>query len=96
MSYKQASKTEWQNDATKNGQWPGLEVINTGAFQRIADALEQIAPRYISLLRDVESMRERCDRYQQVSERLNRRIAGLKGAINRLKKAAGKGGRAKR
>lgn len=44
VSYKQASKTEWQNDATKNGQWPGLEVINTGALQRIADDAK---PRFL-------------------------------------------------
>ena len=73
-------------------EWTGLtrDDINAGSLQRIADACEKMASSY-------DQMREDRDWYKVQKEgavarqrQLERRIAGLRGYIKRLKKGGGK------
>lgn len=81
--YREASKLDWGVDASIS---LNLEHVQTGAVLRIADAVEKMASRYTALIDEAERLR-RYDREQRNAiNRLNRRIASLKGVITRQKK----------
>lgn len=90
MSYETASRTEWSNDDTKAGRWPGHEVIRTGALQRIADAVEVMSRKYTELLRECELLRQYRKADREYVERMRRTIAGLRGALTKAKRRRGK------
>ena len=86
-SMKDQSRLDWEDSTGK--EYIGDERIKLGCLMRIADATEKMAVNHISLMaeRDVylRWYNESCGRERKA----NRRIAGLKGCIKRLKKAKG-------
>jgi len=83
ISFKEASKINWQAvDANENG-YPGHERVQLGCLMRIADATEAMAKNYNSLLQEIEWK----------EQKLLKSNRSLKGRITKLKKqlaAAGK------
>ncbi|MEQ1644685.1 MAG: hypothetical protein ABL959_14650 [Pyrinomonadaceae bacterium] len=88
-THKELSKTNWSRES---GQWPGVEIIQSGALQRIADAAEimaesskSIAANYNRLLADKEWY-ERAYRERGVEiERLKHSRAGYMAALTKLR-----------
>ena len=87
MDLREASRDNYG----PTGHTPRLDDINTGALQRIADATEKMAERYISLLNEVEWFRRRLREVETINAHLRNRIAGYKAAITRMKRRQGGG-----
>lgn len=82
QSYKDASRSDWGRE----GGTSNLEELKFGLLQRIAESLEAMSKNYVSLLRDVEGLRESRDRAFERENRLERTISGLRGALTKAKK----------
>jgi hypothetical protein len=87
--YRELSKMDWVN------KWGSTEKedINTGSLQRAADALEKIAKAIEPTLKDYEMLKAMNARLEAkvrsleyVKRCYEKRIAGLRGAITKLKK----------
>jgi hypothetical protein len=76
---REDSKKEWQSAAT-------IEHFKVGCLQRIADAVEQMAVSYDTIIRD----RDRFERWYKEERERNKKLwhrnIGLRGAITRLRK----------
>jgi hypothetical protein len=83
--YRNESRKDWRSAALGN---PTLEQINTGTFQRIADACELMAKNHDALVRDRDWYKRRFEEANASSERLGRRINSLRGVITKMKRAA--------
>jgi hypothetical protein len=86
MNQREASRAEWRT----HGVPPCRDEINSGSLQRIADATEAMAESWIQL-------RNRADYYErlarenyEMSERLRRSCASLRGVITKLKRELGR------
>lgn len=82
-SYRDHSRSNWI--CSKEG-FPGVEKINTGSLQRIADATEAMAKNYISLQNSLEHYKNRCDRLEAENQHLRNSRAAIKAHNTRLKK----------
>lgn len=78
---RSASKAQYDSAGT-----PSLDQINCGSLQRIADAAEVMARRYVDLLKDVEQYRRWWNEERQTSAALARSNSALRGQITKLKK----------
>ncbi len=83
--YKEQSRFNWGANLEEK-QELNLDQINCGALLRIADAVEIISKNYSDLLADNEFYKKRTKEMYLEEKRLAKRIAGLQGYINRLKK----------
>lgn len=63
------------------------EEIRTGCLQRIADATELMAKSYSDVISERDYFKERAESLRQKLAVQNHRIAGLRGALNRIKRA---------
>jgi len=77
-TFREASKGNWTSSNS-------TEHINAGSLQRIADALETVSENYNALIADKKSAYESRDYWRTYSEKLQRRIRGLRGVITKLK-----------
>lgn len=75
---RQQSRTIFNGEGT-------LEAINTGCFQRMADAQEAMAKPFLELIRDVEFLRKSNQRKKESIESLTNINRTLRGHITRLK-----------
>lgn len=82
-SHRDASRVNW---GCFDGVDPTVEQINLGTLQRIADATEQMARKYVDLLNEVERLNALAKERRERADRLERRIAALRGVITRLKR----------
>lgn len=80
QSLKEYSRSEF-NDGNPNT----FQELQTGCLQRIADATEKMAEPYLSLLRQLESKTKQLDFHCAECDRLEHRVAGLRGYIGRLR-----------
>jgi ribosomal protein S17E len=76
---REDSKKEWSSGAT-------TEHLRTGCLQRIADAVEKVAANYQRLIDDRDQYKRWYEQERASSKRLANRVAGLRGAITRLKR----------
>lgn len=67
---------------------PPHETIQTGALQRIADAIEAMASNYIQLQKGKELYERWYKNESEENRRLARRISALQGVITRMKRKA--------
>ena len=68
-----------------NGQVPSLEYVNTGCLQRIADSLETVSARYLSLLSEVATFKRWYEDEVKKRKALERSNSALRGQITKLK-----------
>jgi hypothetical protein len=87
-SYREETRKNWGTEL--DGPLT-IEQVSLGCQLRIADAVEKMASNYTAL----QDERDRYKRYYQEELETGRRranqIAGLKGAITKIKKQAKKG-----
>jgi hypothetical protein len=85
-SLKDQSRVSWHNES---GQIRcSNEDIQTGAMQRIADAMELMTSDYGTMKRDLEMYKQACKDKNETIAHLWRRISALQGVITKLKKKA--------
>lgn len=84
MGLKEASRISYSESA----QPATYTDIQTGALQRIADALELSAKDREKLERDYARMRNNRDYYRRLYETEKRSAAALRGVIKRMKAKA--------
>ena len=82
QSFRKVSKL----DFLTNPESTNTEEVQTGSFQRIADALEKIAESYPQLIKDREFYREQHRISQNEISTFRRQVISLKGVITKLKK----------
>jgi len=82
-SYREESKKDW---GTLGGA-PTREQLVFGCLLRIADAQEQMAKPFVSLLSEAERLRRWHREGNESIQRLVRSNAALRGVITKLKKA---------
>jgi uncharacterized coiled-coil DUF342 family protein len=82
QSKKEISKVNWAQ--WTDGQTSDAE-IQTGAIQRIADAVERMASPYVTLLQDKEYYRVRCEELERRIVERDRTISNLRGQITKIK-----------
>lgn len=63
-----------------------LDVIQAGALQRIADAVELMAQSYKSLIIDRDYYKRRFDGELEAAKGLSKSVSALKGVITKMKK----------
>lgn len=80
-SYMEWSKTAWGAE-----EWPGLDSIKVGCLQRIADATEKMAQSHDALIRARDTYESLLNSSLKENKVLEHRIAGLRGAMGRMKK----------
>jgi hypothetical protein len=76
---RESSKKDWTSNDT-------VQDINSGCFQRIADACEKMASNYTRLQQDVESYKRWYKQECEQRQALERKLSAYKGAITKLKK----------
>ena len=83
------SRTRWiQPEVDGATGYPGDVNIKLGCLQRMADATEKMALNHERLISDRDFYKSLYEGQREESRRLRRRIAGLRGAITRLRKGA--------
>jgi hypothetical protein len=82
--YRDLSKKEWFQSNPNVGV--EIDQINCGSLQRIADACEKMAASYDNLRSDRDRYRQWYIDRGNAIDRLNRRIASLRGVITKMKK----------
>lgn len=80
-TFRESSKKDWLGSTR--------EDINCGSLQRIADACEKMAASYESLRAERDRLKDICDCLRGRNKKLERRIAGLRGYIKRMKEKGG-------
>jgi hypothetical protein len=78
-SQREQSRKEWAGTDT-------VEDINSGCFQRIADACEKMAGNHIALQNDLDLYKRWYTEAMNKNDILQRRINAMKGVITKLKK----------
>ena len=86
-NYREASRTNWKPD----GGVFGIDCVNAGSLQRIADATEAMAQNHALLVQERDYFKARCNESYQKRSQLERRIRALKGVITKLKAKGGDG-----
>lgn len=81
-SFRDHSKTDW---GSNTNEFPGLERINAGSLQRIADATEAMAKNYIEQQQSLEYYRNRSRRLEAENQHLRNSRAAIKAHNTRLK-----------
>lgn len=61
------------------------EAIQTGCLQRIADATEHMAKRFVELQDELQRQKDKLKLERAWRERLQRRCIALKGVVTRMK-----------
>ena len=86
-TYREESRENWERN--KSGNEDSFEKQSTrlsiGCLQRIADACEVMGRKVAALEADRDSWKRFAESRSKTNEYLLRRIAGLKGALTRLK-----------
>ena len=82
-SYKDHSRTTW---TTEQESFPGIERVNAGSLQRIADATEQMAKNIVQLQRDHDWYRDMYRSAQKEVEHLKHSRAGYMAALTKLRR----------
>ena len=78
-----------RDDSRKNWSATGkFEDINAGSLQRIADATELMAKRYLELIDERDRLRRIYDAEREAVCRLRSSNAALRGVITRMRKVA--------
>lgn len=81
MGLKEESK---KNYSTRNSV-ASCEELQIGCLQRIADAVEAIVPRYQSLIDDAQYARKDAACVRAINQKLERRLAAMRGVVTKLK-----------
>jgi hypothetical protein len=85
VSHRENSKVDWGREC--DGLNANKEDIQLGCLLRIADASEAMAKEHTKLIRDRECY-ERLYRIQlQITQRLERTNAALRGVITKMKRS---------
>lgn len=85
MDQREASKKDYGLFSSERG--PGLDQINSGCLQRIADALEKMAEPHRNLLNEVEMLRHNNETLEGAIKYLERKVSAYKGIIKKMKGA---------
>ena len=80
---RDSSKKDWTSRDT-------VEDINSGSWQRMADALELMAKNHSDLIRSKDYWKAEAKAGWNRQKKNNRKIAALRGHINRMKKLQAK------
>ena len=83
--YKDESRIGWGSTIEKEG-FVGVDRIQIGCLQRIADATELMAKRHQDLVDERDYYKRRYDETTKTNRSLRLRIAALKGVITKLKR----------
>jgi len=75
---RQTSRADWRSS--------GIEGINAGSLQRIADATEKMAQSYVALIEERDLYKSRYENKGKQVSRLERSNSALRGVITKLKK----------
>lgn len=81
LTLRQRSKADY----SPNGE-NSYELINAGSLQRIADATELMASKYIQMEKDLKWYKEMYAKHSDKISHFEKSNAALKGHITRLKK----------
>lgn len=84
-SFRKESRSEYGREMQENEHF-SLEQLNTGAFLRIADAVEKMSVNHDQLMRTAEYYQAQYKFSRQEISSLNRQISALKGVITKMKK----------
>lgn len=82
---REASRMIWTNDKPET-----TENITLGCLLRIADSSELMAKNHQQLVDERDRYKKRCEIADDNLRKLHNRIAGLKGALNRVKRTSKK------
>ena len=82
-TYKDESRKNWGIDAVSK---PDRDQLKLGCLQRIADATEAMAKNFLELQASEKHYRECYHRAIARERMLERRVAGLKGVITKMKR----------
>jgi hypothetical protein len=83
VQLREASKGKWTVTTP-----PTVEQINTGALQRIADALELIAQDYRVLIQERDYYKRELEAAREQVKTKSRQVAAYKGRLKKMKKEA--------
>lgn len=83
VNYKEASRYNWSSLHDTN--YPGVDLINMGSLQRIADAIEIMGKNYLELQRSYDYMKSDRDSLRERYYKMERRLSAMKGVITKLK-----------
>ena len=75
-----------REEQTPSNRIVTLEVIQVGALQRIADAVELMAQSYKALINDRDYYKRRFDGELKTAKSLSKSVSALKGVITKMKK----------
>lgn len=85
-SFKKESRIDWHATTDKEDTYIGHERIKLGCLMRIADATEAMAKNFTDLQMENIRLAASNKELHAYIAKLQKRIAGYKGAINRMKK----------
>ena len=77
-TYRQTSRADWCSS--------GIEGINAGSLQRIADAAEKMAQSYVALIEERERYKRWYENQRDLVQIERRSNSALRGVITKLKK----------
>lgn len=82
-SYREHSRTNW---TTEVDGWPGVDRINIGSLQRIADATEAMAKNHDQMQSDLDWYKSQYTRHLAEIQRLKNSRAGYMAALTKLRR----------
>lgn len=83
--WREASRADWGTNIDPETENLSVEHVRTGAFLRIADALETVAKDRIQMEKDLKYYKEAYNKSKDKIESLTRSISSYKSHITRLK-----------
>jgi len=83
MNQREASKQNWRLFSSNN--IPTVEEINAGSLQRIADATELMASKYIQMEIDLSWYKKHFGERGDELKKRDKLISSLRGVITRMK-----------
>lgn len=85
-SYRKESKDNYGVNVSE-AQGLSLEQLNTGALLRMADATEAMATNHVRMQNERDQYKRWYENEQKENATLVKRVAALKGVINKMKNA---------
>lgn len=84
INLREASKVNWETPSTDK-EYPGDTNIQLGCLMRIADNTDKMAANYIQMENELKLYKRWYEEEKAKSKNLERRNAGLRGALTKIK-----------
>ncbi|MBW7935046.1 MAG: hypothetical protein H3C62_15855 [Gemmatimonadaceae bacterium] len=85
-NWKEHSRTGWLSRDVEPHVFPGIERVQIGCLQRIADAAETMAQNHAHLIAERDRYERWYNSEKSANATLRRRVNALRGIIARMKR----------